>query len=232
MATLERPGKIADAATIRALFTTFQAANPHPTTELAYGNTYQLLIAVVMSAQTTDVAVNKATAAFFPHITTPAQMVAWGEENLANAIRTIGLYRTKAKYVLELSRQLVATHNGEVPHDLTALQKLPGVGLKTASVVANTVWGAPLVAVYTHVFRVARRLGLSRAVNTEKMAAELPQRLPDAFVQHAHHWLILHGRYTCKAVKPLCAQCPVYNFCHSPVKNTANTLKVNEKQNS
>lgn len=216
---LERPARRKTPTETAALFATLQAANPHPTTELAYGNAYQLLIAVVMSAQTTDVAVNKATIAFFPHIQTPAQMVAWGEENLKAAIRTIGLYQTKTKHVIALSKLLLERHSGEVPQSLAALEALPGVGRKTASVVANTLWGEPVVAVDTHVFRVARRLGLSRAITPEKMAAELPKNIPHPYLQDAHHWLILHGRYICKAPTPKCGQCPVEKMCHSPVKN-------------
>lgn len=209
----ERPAKKASAETLEALFKTFHAANPTPTTELAYANAYQLLVAVVMSAQTTDVAVNKATAKFFGKIKTPETMVEWGEANLQRAIASLNLYRTKAKHVLELSRQLIATHKGEVPHSRASLVKLPGVGLKTASVVANTLWGEPVVAVDTHVFRVARRLGISQASTPDKMAADLPKRIPSPYLRDAHHWLILHGRYVCKAQKPLCSACPVATYC-------------------
>jgi endonuclease-3 len=216
---LERPARRKTAAETAALFATFAATNPHPTTELAYGNPYQLLIAVVMSAQTTDVAVNKATAAFFPRIQTPQAMLAWGEANLKAAIRTIGLYQTKAKNVIALSKLLLERHGGAVPQTMAALEALPGVGRKTASVVANTLWGEGVVAVDTHVFRVARRLGLSAAATPESMAAELPQRIPAAYLRNAHHWLILHGRYTCKAVGPRCAQCPVEKMCQSVAKH-------------
>jgi endonuclease-3 len=215
---LERPARRKTPRETRALFAAFQAANPNPTTELAYTNAYQLLIAVVMSAQTTDVAVNKATEKFFPQIQTPTQMLAWGEENLKAAIRTIGLYQTKAKHVMALSSLLLERHGGEVPHSLAALEALPGVGRKTASLVANTLWGEPVVAVDTHVFRVARRLGLSRAATPETMAAELPQKIPTAYLQDAHHWLILHGRYVCKAPTPKCRICPVEKMCQSPFK--------------
>ncbi len=215
---LERPAKRKTPAEVAALFATFHAANPNPTTELAYGNAYQLLIAVVMSAQTTDVAVNKATAQFFPQIRTPADMLAWGEENLRQAIRTIGLYQTKAKHVLALSRLLMGRHDGEVPHSLPALEALPGVGRKTASVVANTLWHEPVVAVDTHVFRVARRLGLARAASPEKMGTELQKNIPVAYLCDAHHWLILHGRYICKAPLPKCGNCPVDKMCQSSAK--------------
>ena len=215
---LERPARRKTSAEIAALFATFQATHPHPTTELNYGNAYQLLVAVVLSAQTTDVAVNQATAQFFPTIQTPQQMLTWGEANLKAAIRTIGLYQTKARHVMGLSTLLLQHHGGEVPQTMQALEALPGVGRKTASVVANTLWGAPVVAVDTHVFRVARRLGLSTAYTPEKMAAELPARIPTAYVRDAHHWLILHGRYTCKATTPLCPHCPVERMCQAPTK--------------
>ncbi|MCA3243756.1 MAG: endonuclease III [Alphaproteobacteria bacterium] len=218
---LERPARRKTAAEVAALFAAFQTANPHPTTELAYGNAYQLLIAVVMSAQTTDVAVNKATATFFPQIQTPQAMLAWGEDNLKAAIRTIGLYQTKAKNVIALSKLLLERHGGTVPHEMAALEALPGVGRKTASVVANTLWGAPVVAVDTHVFRVARRLGLAAATTPDAMAAELPKRIPPAYVRDAHHWLILHGRYTCRAIGPRCPQCPVEKMCQSSAKHDA-----------
>jgi endonuclease-3 len=217
---IERPARRKTSTETTTLFATFQAANPHPTTELAYTNAFQLLIAVVMSAQTTDVAVNKATEKFFPQIQTPTQMLAWGEEPLKAAIRTIGLYQTKAKHVMALSRLLLERHGGEVPCQMAALEALPGVGRKTASVVANTLWGEPVVAVDTHVFRVARRLGLSRAATPETMAAELLKNIPAAYLQDAHHWLILHGRYICKAPTPKCHQCPVEKMCQAPVKNS------------
>lgn len=219
---LERPARRKNTTEIAALFASFQAASPHPTTELAYGNPYQLLIAVVMSAQTTDVAVNKATTAFFPRIQTPAQMVAWGEDNLKSAIRTIGLYQTKARNVVALSKLLLEHHNGEVPRTMAALEALPGVGHKTASVVANTLWGAPVVAVDTHVFRVARRLGLSRASTPAAMAAELPTRIPKTYLRDAHHWLILHGRYVCKAPTPQCSCCAVEKMCQFSAKAMVN----------
>ncbi len=218
VSTPEPPARKATPTEIAALFAIFSAANPHPKTELVYHNPYQLLVAVVLSAQTTDVAVNKATQTFFNTIQTPADMLVWGEANLRNAIKSIGLYRAKAKNVLALSQRLIEHHGGKIPHDLAALQTLPGVGLKTASVVANTLWGAPVVAVDTHVFRVARRLGLSRATTPEKMAPELVKNIPPAALKNAHHWLILHGRYTCIARAPRCAQCPVDKICKAPLK--------------
>jgi len=220
VSALERPARKATRAEIEAIFQAFQQANPHPTTELEYATPFQLLLAVLLSAQTTDIAVNKATHTFFPHIREAADLVVWGEENLRNAIQSIGLYRTKASNAMKMATLLAANHGGQVPYSLEALQKLPGVGLKTASVVANTLWREPLIAVDTHVFRVARRLGLSRATTPEKMAAELPRIIPAAFVQHAHHWLILHGRYTCTARNPACHRCPVDKMCHAAVKVT------------
>jgi len=215
---LERPARRKTSAEIAALFATFQATHPHPTTELNYGNAYQLLVAVVLSAQTTDVAVNQATAQFFPTIQTPQQMLTWGEANLKAAIRTIGLYQTKARHVMGLSTLLLQHHGGEVPQTMQALEALPGVGRKTASVVANTLWGAPVVAVDTHVFRVARRLGLSRSTTPQAVSTDLLRRIPKAFQRYAHHWLILHGRYTCTARTPKCPTCPVAHLCHAPDK--------------
>jgi endonuclease-3 len=218
VSALERPARKATRAEIEALFGAFQQANPHPTTELEYGTPFQLVLAVLLSAQTTDVAVNKATRTFFPHIKEAADLLAWGEDNLRTAVQSIGLYRTKAANAIKMAKLIVDVHKGEIPCSLEALQTLPGVGLKTASVVANTLWGEPLIAVDTHVFRVARRLGLSRAASPEKMATELPKTIPAAYIQHAHHWLILHGRYTCTARNPSCHRCPVDKICHSSVK--------------
>jgi endonuclease III len=180
------------------------------------------VLAVLLSAQTTDVAVNKATRTFFPCMKEAADVVAWGEENMRNAIQSIGLYRTKASNALKMAQLVVTEHRGQIPRSVAALQKLPGVGLKTASVVANTLWGEPLVAVDTHVFRVARRLGLSRATTPEKMALELPKTIPPQFIQQAHHWLILHGRYTCTARNPACHRCPVDKMCHAGAKVSLN----------
>ncbi len=207
------------------MFAIWQAQNPHPTTELHYTNAYQLLVAVVCSAQTTDVAVNKAFAPVFAHITTPAAMVAWGEDNLRHAIRSIGLYHTKAKHVLELSRQLVAHHGGQVPRAAAALEALPGVGRKTANVVRNTLWGDPVIAVDTHVFRLAHRLGLSRAATPQAVGEELEKVVPEPYRRDAHHWLILHGRYVCTARAPACATCAVAAWCQSPEKTRAHTTR-------
>jgi len=187
--------------------------NPAPETELEYGNTYQLLVAVVLSAQATDVGVNKATRALFREVKTPAQMLALGEEGLKQHIRTIGLFNAKAKNVIALSEKLVAEHGGEVPTDRDALTALPGVGRKTANVVMNCAFGEETFAVDTHVFRVCNRTGLARGKTPEQVEAKLEKCVPQPFRRHAHHWLILHGRYTCKARLPECWRCPVVDLC-------------------
>jgi endonuclease-3 len=187
--------------------------NPSPETELEFGNTYQLLVAVVLSAQATDVGVNKATRALFAKVKTPAQMVALGEEGLKQHIKTIGLFNSKAKNVIALSEKLIAEHGGEVPHERDVLVTLPGVGRKTANVVMNCAFGEETFAVDTHVFRVANRTGLAKGKTPEKVEALLEKRVPQPFRLHAHHWLILHGRYTCKARVPECWRCPVVDLC-------------------
>ena len=187
--------------------------NPSPETELESGNVYQLLVAVVLSAQATDVGVNKATRALFREVGTPQQMIALGEEGLKQHIKTIGLFNAKAKNVIALSEKLVAEHGGEVPADRDALVTLPGVGRKTANVVMNCAFGAETFAVDTHVFRVSNRTGLARGKTPEQVEARLDKRVPQPFRRHAHHWLILHGRYTCKARLPECWRCPVVDLC-------------------
>ncbi|MEO6389264.1 MAG: endonuclease III [Croceibacterium sp.] len=187
--------------------------NPSPETELEFGNTYQLLVAVVLSAQATDVGVNKATRALFAEVKTPAQMVALGEEALKQHIKTIGLFNAKAKNVIALSEQLLTDHGGEVPTDRDALVALPGVGRKTANVVMNCAFGAETFAVDTHVFRVGNRTGLAKGKTPEQVEAKLEKRVPQPFRRHAHHWLILLGRYTCKARLPECWRCPVVDLC-------------------
>jgi endonuclease-3 len=187
--------------------------NPSPETELEYGNTYQLLVAVVLSAQATDVGVNKATRALFREVATPAQMIALGEEGLKQHIKTIGLFNAKAKNVIALSEKLVAEHGGEVPTDRDTLVTLPGVGRKTANVVMNCAFGEETFAVDTHVFRVSNRTGLARGKTPEQVEAKLERVVPQPFRRHAHHWLILHGRYTCKARLPECWRCPVVDMC-------------------
>jgi len=187
--------------------------NPAPETELVAGNTYQLLVAVVLSAQATDAAVNKATRALFAEVTTPETMVELGEEGLKAHIRTIGLFNTKAKNVIALSQALVAQHGGDVPASRTALEALPGVGRKTANVVLNCAFGQETFAVDTHVFRVGNRTGLAPGKTPLEVEMKLEKRVPAPFRAHAHHWLILHGRYTCKARVPECWRCPVVALC-------------------
>jgi endonuclease-3 len=187
--------------------------NPSPETELEFGNVYQLLVAVVLSAQATDVGVNKATRALFRAVQTPAQMIQLGEEGLKEHIKTIGLFNAKAKNVIMLSEKLVAEHGGEVPADRDMLVTLPGVGRKTANVVMNCAFGEETFAVDTHVFRVSNRTGLARGKTPEQVEAKLEKRVPQPFRRHAHHWLILHGRYTCKARLPECWRCPVVDLC-------------------
>jgi endonuclease-3 len=187
--------------------------NPEPKSDLEYSDPYTLLVAVVLSAQATDAGVNKATGPLFAKVNTPQAMVELGEEGLAQAIRTIGLYKTKARNVIELSRRLLSLHGGEVPHDREALEALPGVGRKTANVVLNIAFGEATIAVDTHCFRVANRTGLAPGKTVEAVEAGLMRATPSKWLQHAHHWLILHGRYTCKARKPDCPSCVVRELC-------------------
>ncbi len=188
-------------------------ANPAPTTELEYSDPYTLLVAVVLSAQATDVSVNLATRPLFKRARTPAQMVALGEVAVRDAIKSIGLFNTKAKNVIALSDLLLREHGGVVPNDAEALEQLPGVGRKTANVVRNIAFGEPTIAVDTHVFRVGNRTGLAPGKTPLEVELKLLKRTPAEFLQHAHHWLILHGRYTCKARKPDCPLCPVQDLC-------------------
>jgi endonuclease III len=188
-------------------------ANPSPTTELESTNPYQLLVAVVLSAQATDASVNIATKPLFEHIKTPKQMVAFGEDALRDAIKTIGLFNTKAKNVIALSQALIAEHGGLVPRTREQLQALPGVGRKTANVVLNTAFGEETFAVDTHVFRVCNRTGLAPGKTVDEVEAKLEKIVPQPFRRDAHHWLILHGRYTCKARLPECWRCPVIDLC-------------------
>jgi len=194
---------------------------PEPETELEYGNTYQLLVAVVLSAQATDAGVNKATRALFREVKTPAQMVALGEEGLKAHIKTVGLFNTKAKNVIALSKALVEQFGGEVPRDRDTLTTLPGVGRKTANVVLNCAFGKETFAVDTHVFRVCNRTGLAGGKTPEQVEAKLDNAVPQPFRRHAHHWLILHGRYTCKARVPQCPRCPIRDICRYRDKTVA-----------
>lgn len=200
----------------RRIFEKLAAANPAPKTELEFGNPFQLLIAVLLSAQTTDKAVNAATRRFFPFVKTPADLVALGEERLAEHIRTIGLYRTKAKNAVATARLLIERHGGEVPRDRAALEALPGVGRKTANVVLNCAFGEPTFAVDTHVFRVANRMRLAPGKTPLEVEQKLMKCTPPEFLKDAHHWLILHGRYTCSARAPRCGECIVFDECEDP----------------
>ena len=203
---------------IRAIFERFRALSPEPQGELEHVNSYTLLVAVVLSAQSTDVGVNKATRPLFAQITTPQEMLDFGLDRLTDAIKTIGLYRAKSKNVIALSQQLIDLHGGEVPASLDALEALPGVGRKTANVVLNMAFGQPTMAVDTHVFRISHRLGLSKGKNPLVVERDLNAIIPPEYGMHAHHWLILHGRYTCKAAKPLCEKCCVADLCTSQDK--------------
>ncbi len=196
-------------------------ANPAPETELAYGNVYQLLVAVVCSAQSTDVGVNKATRVLFAEVKTPGQMVALGVDSLKSHIKTIGLFNGKAKNVIALSEILVREHGGEVPADRNALEALPGVGRKTANVVMNTAYGAETFAVDTHIFRVGNRTGLAPGKTVLAVEKALDKHTPQPFRVGAHHWLILHGRYVCKARTPECWRCPVADLCRFKPKTAA-----------
>src|SRR4030095_12984864 len=196
-------------AQIEEAFRRFKAANPEPKGELQHINPFTLLVAVVLSAQATDAGVNKATPALFALADDPAKMIALGEKRVQNLIKTIGLYRTKAKNVIALSRKLIAEHGGQVPRKREALEALPGVGRKTANVVLNIAFGEPTLAVDTHVFRVAHRLGLASGKTPHEVELGLLKVIPEAYLHHAHHWLILHGRYVCQARKPKCDACVV-----------------------
>jgi endonuclease-3 len=198
---------------VHEFFRRLSEAMPNPETELDYVNDYTLLVTVVLSAQATDVGVNKATRALFAMVTTPAEMVALGEGGLREHIKTIGLYNAKAKNVIALSRILLEEHGGQVPQERAALEVLPGVGRKTANVVLNTAFGQPTLAVDTHIFRVANRTGLAHAKTVLAVETRLLKKIPDDYILNAHHWLILHGRYVCKARTPECWRCPVEDLC-------------------
>ncbi|MGR3461360.1 MAG: endonuclease III [Roseovarius sp.] len=202
-----------DYHTIREIFARFQAAEPAPRGELAHVNAYTLVVAVALSAQATDVGVNKATRDLFQVADTPQKMLDLGEEGLTRHIRTIGLYRNKARNVMKLSRILVDEYGGEVPNSRAALQSLPGVGRKTANVVLNMWWGYPAQAVDTHIFRVGNRSGICPGKNVDAVERAIEDNVPVDFQRHAHHWLILHGRYVCKARKPACGTCLIRDLC-------------------
>jgi len=203
------------------LYRRLAAANPDPRSELVYRNSFELLVAVVLSAQATDVSVNKATAKLWPIASTPEAILAIGETKLRDYIKTIGLYQTKAKNVIKLCELLLANHDGVVPNDRAALEALPGVGSKTASVVLNVAFGVPTIAVDTHIFRIANRTGLAPEKTADKVAAKLEKVTPKEFLLNAHHWLILHGRYVCKARLPECWRCSIVDLCAYKAKTPA-----------
>jgi endonuclease-3 len=204
----------------RKIYERFASAKPAPTTELAYSTPFELLVAVVLSAQSTDVGVNKATAKLFPKANTPAAILALGEEGLKEHIKTIGLFNTKAKNLRKTCAALVERYGGEVPRNREALETLPGVGRKTASVILNTAFGEPAIAVDTHIFRVANRTGLAPGATVRAVEDALVRVTPDEFKKNAHHWLILHGRYVCVARKPKCPECIIADLCEYPDKTS------------
>jgi len=208
-------------ADIIELFTRLRELNPHPTTELAYSTPFELLVAVVLSAQATDVGVNKATKKLYPVANTPQAIFDLGEDGLKRYISSIGLFNAKAKNVIALCRLLIDQHDGEVPHNREALEALPGVGRKTANVVLNTAFGEPTMAVDTHIFRVSNRTGLASGKDVRAVEDKLVKVIPDEFKMDAHHWLILHGRYVCKARKPDCPHCVIRDLCRFKDKTVA-----------
>lgn len=214
-----------NAAQIDQFFSILSAANPEPKTELEYKNPFTLLVAVVLSAQSTDVGVNKATRELFKKIDNPKKMLELGEAGLKNYVKTIGLYNAKAKNIIALSKILIDDFGGEVPRTREDLEKLPGVGRKTANVVLNVVFGEATLAVDTHIFRVSNRTGLAPGKNPLEVELNLEKRVPEKFKRHAHHWIILHGRYICKARNPECYRCPVMKQCRFANKNSQSPLK-------
>ena len=205
----------------RAIFARLREADPEPRGELRYGSPFELLVAVILSAQATDKGVNKATERLFPAAPTPQAMLALGKAGLEPYIRSIGLYKGKARNIIATCRLLIERHGGEVPRDRAALEALPGVGRKTANVVLNIAFGEPVIAVDTHVFRVANRTGLAPGRNVREVEERLEKTVPDEFLLHAHHWLILHGRYVCVARRPKCPSCPIEDLCEYAHKTPA-----------
>jgi endonuclease-3 len=203
----------------REIFARFKSANPHPATELEYSSPFELLVAVVLSAQATDKSVNVATRKLFPQANTPEKILALGESGLQEFIKSIGLYKTKAKNILASCRILIEQHGGNVPQTREQLEKLPGVGRKTANVLLNTAFGEPTIAVDTHIFRVSNRTGIARGKNVMEVEQKLVKCVPKEFRHDAHHWLILHGRYVCVARKPKCAICIINDLCEYEAKN-------------
>ena len=219
-ATVDTTPVAVDDGTLVEIFSRLREADPEPRSELQFQNAYTLLVAVVLSAQATDKSVNLATEPLFAIANTPQKMLALGEERVRHVIRTIGLFNTKAKNVIALSRILIERHGGEVPREAAELEVLPGVGTKTASVVLNVAFGVPRIAVDTHIFRVSNRIPLFPAATTDKVQAGLEARVPEPYRLNAHHWLILHGRYTCKARRPDCPRCRIADLCRYPSKTT------------
>jgi len=207
-----------DAKKIKQIFACFQKANLKPTTELIYHSSFELLIAVILSAQATDKSVNKATGALFEIASTPEKMLHLGEEKLKNYIKTIGLYKNKAKNIIQTCKMLVEQFHSEVPHTREALESLPGVGRKTANVILNTCFKQPVIAVDTHIFRVAQRIGLAKGKTPLAIEEQLMEVIPKEYLHDAHHWLILHGRYVCTARKPHCPTCIINKLCEYPDK--------------
>lgn len=208
-----------DKQTVDKIFQAFKKHNPHPTTELKYNNNFELLIAVILSARATDVSVNKATKELFKVANSPETILDLGLTKFKRYIQTIGLFNTKAINIFKTCKILLAEHGGRVPKTREALMALPGVGRKTANVILNTAFGQPTIAVDTHMFRVAQRIGLAHAKTVAGVEAQLDEIIPNQYKHNAHHWLILHGRYICKSRNPLCAQCIIKNFCQYPHKN-------------
>ena len=208
-----------NAAKRHEIFACLKSANPHPTTELEYRSSFELLIAVILSAQATDKSVNLATRKLFPQANTPETILALGEAGLTEFIKSIGLYKTKARNILATCQMLIQQHRSEVPRTREQLEKLPGVGRKTANVILNTAFGEPTIAVDTHIFRVANRTGIARGKNVLEVELKLLKAVPKEFRHDAHHWLILHGRYVCKARKPACAICTINHLCEFTGKN-------------
>jgi endonuclease-3 len=214
------------------LFTRLKSLNPKPTTELTYTTPFELLISVILSAQATDKSVNLATRELYPVANTPAAILALGIDGLSQYIKTIGLYNSKAKNVIATCKQLIERHGGEVPRDRDALEALPGVGRKTANVILNTAFGEPTIAVDTHIFRVANRTGLAPGKNVRIVEDKLIKAVPDEFKHDAHHWLILHGRYVCKARKPECPNCIIASVCQFKQKTVSDELVVMKPKKS
>ena len=202
----------------REIFLRLQAANPHPTTELEYSTSFELLVAVILSAQATDISVNAATRRLFPVANTPQALLKSGEEKLREHVQRIGLYKTKAKHIIQMCRLLLERHGGQVPRSREELEALPGVGRKTANVILNTAFGQPTIAVDTHIFRVANRTGIAPGKNVLEVENKLIKFVPDEFKHDAHHWLILHGRYICQARKPKCGACIIHDLCEYKAK--------------